>query len=341
MSALNGQALRLRAGANVFAVSPDELQVAFPNYTATFVSPPVVKGVQALLGVFAEPTDRHVAIERTCAETGLEEGFLAYLVELLANSRCLSPVGADAGEHGPLADFYDYLGDDGAATVARLAAAKVVLVQGERGEPAEWALAEAGLRVETVRAVPGARVGELIEALAARIDAGATTIACWGVPYRLPLAGRVNDLALERRVPVLFGACEGVVGRVGPFVVPGSSSCLECLNRRLLSHAGAAEARAFTHFRGRFEDVVPGAWPVHPAFEAALLRLYALELATVVLALPPRTIGGVVETSFQSATSERHAVYRLPRCPSCGPRRPRRWAWDARLAPLAPAESGE
>ena len=336
--------LAMRPGANVFAHSPDRLQVAFPNHTATFVSVRVVRTVQALVVILAAPVTRREAIERASSEADVEPAVAEYVLDLLWSSRCLHrarSVEADAPAD-PLAEFLSSLGDDGATTVARLRTARIAVVQGDAGEPVERALAEAGLHVDPVRALPGDTVAAVVERIHDALRAGATTILCWGVPYRLPLAAQLNALALAEGTPILFGVCEGVVGRIGPYVLPGASSCLECLNRRVLSHTGPREVEAYAGWSGGPDAVVPEPWPVHPAFRSAVLRLLAIELADVVLGLPPRSIGGVTELTLAHALPERHPVPQLPGCPACGQRpRPRRFAWDARLAPVARGSSDE
>lgn len=341
--ALSDPLLAMRPGANVFAHSPDRLQIAFPNHTATFVSARVVRTVRALVEALAAPVARAEAIERASAAAGVDPGVAEYVLDLLWSSRCLRRTrsGEVARPADPLAEFLSSLGDDGEATVARLREAQLAVVQGDAGEPIEGALAEAGLRVDPLRALPGDDVGAIVEHVRGVLDAGATTILCWGVPYRLPLAAQLNALALQARVPILFGVCEGVVGRIGPYVLPGASSCLECLNRRALSHAGPREAEAHAAWSGGTDAIVPEPWPVHPAFRGVVLRLLAIELADVVLGLPPRSIGGVTELTLAHGLPERHPVYQVPGCPACGERRPRRWAWDARLAPVARGSTSE
>src|ERR1700738_5046304 len=101
--------LCLRPGANIFRISADELQIAFPNYTVTFVSPPVVRGVSALLDQFEKPSTKPVVIAATAKRSNLEPSFLEYLISTMTNSRCLYESSAQeractAGE--PLSDFY-------------------------------------------------------------------------------------------------------------------------------------------------------------------------------------------------------------------------------------------
>jgi len=139
-------------------------------------------------------------------------------------------------------------------------------------------------------------------------------------------------------VPVLFGSCEGVVGRVGPFVIPQNTACLECLNQRLLTHAGGPELRAYQQYRLHNDEVVPPVWPMHPLFVRAVAGLFAVELLEVAIGRPSVTSGGFVEYRIGDGAAERHSVVRVPGCNACRPQSPRRVAWDVRLP--APAVKG-
>jgi len=166
-------------------------------------------------------------------------------------------------------------------------------------------------------------------------------LGCWNMPYRSPFARQVNELALAGTVPVLFGSCEGVVGRVGPFVIPQNTACLECLNQRLLTHAGGPELRAYQQYRLHNDEVVPPAWPTHPLFVRAVANLFALELLEVAIGRPSVTSGGFVEYRVGDAAAERHPVVRVPGCSACRPQSPRRVAWDVRLSGPVVKDSAE
>lgn len=323
--------LCVRPGASVYQLSGDELQVSFPNYTATFVSPAVVRGVTALLQQLRAPSPRDSAVAAAAAETGLELSLLDYLVTMMTNAKCLYEMQPGAQESttcDELGEFFAYTGGDPAHSVDVLQSASVVVVDGDGREDIDAVLEQVGLRAQVVTAKPGTSVADLIAATQERLVQAPRVLACWGIPHRLAQALAVNDLALEARIPVLFGSAEGVVGRVGPFVLPGSSSCLECMVRRLLGNAGSREMTAYAQARARYADALPDPWPTHPTWRATVLRLFALELATIVSGQPPQTIGGFLEYAYPNALGRRHPVYRVPLCPSCRKHGPRRFAWD-------------
>ncbi len=321
----------VRPGAHVLAISADTLQVAFANYTATFNSPPVVKAATALLELLREPTPREDAIRDAAVATQLKEPLVRYVLETLARSRCLLelPPGSPVHED-PLDTFHGYMAEDPAALRADLAAARPLLIHfGDAAAEAPQRARASGLDgVTDLLIEPGTPCHELLDEIGARLD-DASMLAVWGLPYRLGLTASLNELAIERGRPVLFGACEGFVGRVGPYVIPSNTACLECAQSRMLSNAGAPELRALPAYRARHRDIVPEPWPTHPVFAEAVLSQFVLELTRITGRLGAQTIGGLLEYRFGDGCAERHTVLRVPRCPACHPARPPRLPWDA------------
>jgi bacteriocin biosynthesis cyclodehydratase domain-containing protein len=101
---------------------------------------------------------------------------------------------------------------------------------------------------------------------------------------------------------------------------------------RLLSQAGTPEMRALAELRTRYEDRVGPPWPAHPLFERMLAGALVLELERIVRRMAPQTIGACIEHDFTQGVAARHAVYRVPRCPSCHPAQPPRLPWNLHLA---------
>jgi bacteriocin biosynthesis cyclodehydratase domain-containing protein len=321
--------VRVRPGAHVLAISADTLQVVFANYTVTLNSPPVVKAATALLEVLREPAVRDVAVRDAAAETQLTEPFVLYVLETLGRSNCLIDVPDGAPpDDDPIDAFYGYASEDPARLRADLAAARPLLVHfGAINAPR--LARESGLDATTQIAIaPGTACHEVLDEIAENL-VDASMLVVWGLPYRLGLTASLNDLAIEHDKPVLFGACEGLVGRVGPYVIPRNTACLECATSRQLAHAGAPEQRTLPAYRARHRDIVPAPWPTHPVFEQAVLAQFVLELTRIVGRLGAQTIGGMLEYRFGDGCAERHTVLRVPRCPACHPARPARLPWDA------------
>jgi len=328
--------LRLRPGAAVYEISSDEVQISFPNYTVTFTSPVVTAGVLAILAAVGSGAERSEVVPPAAAAADLDPAVIEYLIESLLGSSCLALGRPEVT--GPLHEFHAYVSDSPDDLADRLAAARCVLLQ-PAGDPGGLADALRGLdlRVDIVEAAPGAATAPIIGALAEALESS-TVLGCWNLPYRSPFARQVNELALAGTVPVLFGSCEGVVGRVGPFVIPQNTACLECLNQRLLTHAGGPELRAYQQYRLHNDEVVPPVWPMHPLFVRAVAGLFAVELLEVAIGRPSVTSGGFVEYRIGDGAAERHSVVRVPGCNACRPQSPRRVAWDVRLP--APAVKG-
>jgi bacteriocin biosynthesis cyclodehydratase domain-containing protein len=323
--------VQLRPGAHVLEISADTLQIAFANYTVTLNSPPVVKAASSLLKTLRHATTRDSAVCSAASANQLTEPFVQYVLETLTRTRCLIEIPdgwQDLNE--PNDAFLGYISDQPALLRDDLAAARPLLIDFGDGSAAALELAVAGgLTGAAQFAVkPGTPCTEVLDGVAEALDE-ASMLIVWGLPYRLGLTASLNDLAIARDKSVLFGACEGLVGRVGPFVIPGNTACLECAVSRMLAHAGAPEQRAMPAYRARHRDVVPTPWPTSPVFEGAVLAQLVLEAVRIAGRLGVRTVGGILEYRFADGCAERHNVLRVPRCPACHPARPPRLPWDA------------
>lgn len=336
-----GTFLQLRPGANIFEVSPEQLQISFANHTATFQGVPVVKGMRVLLALLETGRTGSELISGTADQTGLQTTFVQYLLDLLAGSECLFEGASPEAcyESDALGRFYASIGHDPAKNLAKLAAARPILVLPRAASRSlEEKLRAAGISAEFVEMVSGERCDRGLEKVGQAVRNSSQLILSWGLPYRSPIARLLNDLALESRSPILFGCCEGLTGRIGPYIIPRDTPCLECLNNRILANSGPPERTAYAHYRARYSDTIGEPWPSHPVFEGAVEGLFVLELAQILLQLPPRTIAAVVESSFVDASITRHPFYRVPRCESCHPARPPRMPWDIKFA--APVVKG-
>jgi bacteriocin biosynthesis cyclodehydratase domain-containing protein len=329
--------LRLRPGASILEQSSDQLHIVFSNYTATFTSPPVTTGVQALISALAHGGQREEIVARAAQITGREHAFLDYLIDLLIATNCLywSTTPITDREPAPLAQFYAYLGSDPHTMLASRSSLRPIIIAPVASHHSlASGLRAADLTDDIIAIEPDTSCAAALAEVQVRLASQPTLLVSWNFPYRLPFARLLNDIAIEADIPILFGGCEGVFGRIGPYVIPRNSACLECANRRQLSHSSSAEMQAFMSYRARFEDIIPAPSPVHPVFHDAMVRLFVLELAQVLLKLPPRTLGAMIEHSFQDGMAQRHSIYKVPRCSSCYPALPERIPWDARF--LAP-----
>jgi bacteriocin biosynthesis cyclodehydratase domain-containing protein len=318
----------LRPGAHILRISADTIQVAFPNYTATLKSPPVVKAATELLDLFRNPVSRDDAVCSVAESTQLTEPFVSYVVETLDRCRCLMNVYAGE-DHAKSNPFFGYVSENPQQLSNDLGAARTLLVHfGSTCEPLALATNSGLVGTTEVGIEAGASCQTVLTRITGALD-DRTMMIVWGLPYRLGLTASINDLAIAAGKPVLFGACEGIVGRVGPYVIPGNTACLDCATNRLLSNAGAPEIQMVRSFRARHSDLVPEPWPTHSVFELAVFAQLMLEVTRIAGRLGSQTIGGLLEYRFGDGCAERHTVLRVPRCPSCHPARPSRLAWDA------------
>jgi bacteriocin biosynthesis cyclodehydratase domain-containing protein len=330
------QWLRLRPGASVLDGSADRFLLMFPNYTVTFTSPEVAKGLRGIVPLLEHAARRGDVVRRAAATTGLDPEFVDYLVELLLKNNCLYtgwPAPPDANED--VAEFFAYVGEDfGARRVDPRCQSPLIVVASRAAEELRDAIGSSGIEAGYVTVKPDATCAATLSRIREALD-GHAMMACWGFAYRLPFCRLLNELAISRNTPILFGTCEGALGRVGPYVVPRASACLECCNSRLLAHAGREELHAYAQYRAAYEDVIPAPWPTHPVFSGAVARFMAIETSLIALNYPPRTIGSFIEFSFFASQTERRPIYRVPRCPACHLSRPERFVWDTRFS--APA----
>jgi bacteriocin biosynthesis cyclodehydratase domain-containing protein len=321
--------LAVRPGAHVLNVSADLMQIVFPNYSVTLRSPSVVTAAIKILEILQEPRLKSTAISYATSATALTESFIDYVMATLIRSRCLVAVSPDRPVNNDLlGTFYSYITDDPVQTCSELAAARPLFIHFDRDAitPVEMALS-AGLQILPLPAIPGSSCLGVLAAVRERLSE-ASCLAVWGLPYRHGLTASLNNLAIENNMTALFGACEGLVGRVGPCVIPQNTACLECATARLLSHAGKEELQVMTAYRTRFGDVLPQYWPSHPVFERMVLAQFLLELTRLTVHLAPQTIGGLLEYGFGDGTGVRHPVYRVPRCAACHTAHPQRLPWD-------------
>ncbi|MCH9680230.1 MAG: hypothetical protein K0V04_02250 [Deltaproteobacteria bacterium] len=329
--------LQLRPGIQVFVVSADEIQLAAVNHSTTFTSIPVVNLVETIVDATRVPTTRSEIVELAASKTDSEPALVQYVIELMRKMGCLVTRSAeDDDELDALGQFHASVGIDPDSSAGKLKAARPVVVTPTASATVlEQALVDSGIDAELIAVEAGSPCSAALDRVRAAFETCPGPLAVWDIPWRMPFARRLNEVALERPRPVLFGVCEGAVGRLGPYVVSRDTACLECVLTRSLTNAGENELRVIESYRARLGDVVPQPLPGHPAFRRAMAGLFAVELSQILLFRPPTTLGGYVEYVFGGIGARRRVALRSPRCPACHPEHPPRLAWNARFpAPL-------
>jgi bacteriocin biosynthesis cyclodehydratase domain-containing protein len=134
------------------------------------------------------------------------------------------------------------------------------------------------------------------------------------------LCHETNTACLSLRVPLLVAdLSSGNHGIVGPFCIPGDTSCYQCYETRLLAGTNTYEERIDY---GAFVTEHPqrrGSFGQLRAMADMAASLVALEVLSYITGYrAPRTIDGTLIIDLFEPTIYREPVLRLPRCPACG-----------------------
>ena len=327
----------LRPDVEVLWAAEDKLHLSFANHTVTFTSLAVTRIVDALLTEMEGGGDSDDLVDRAAHRVGVDPEMAAYVFEMLCETQCLywldeasaREFDSPSEDNDALWTYFASIGDDPESIARVLCEARPLVLSAESNAPVlEEVLLSGSIIADLLTIRPGTPIEEIGEQLRDRIAGGAALVAAWGLSYQSPAALIVNSVAMEG-VPVLFGSCEGLVGRVGPFVIPRSTPCLECLNARLLTHSGPEELSSVSTYRLRHAHAVPRSRPTHPVFLKAVVAFFVLELQEILLNRPPRTLGGIVDFGLADGSVDRRAILRAPRCAACKTAMPPRFGWNA------------
>lgn len=122
-----------------------------------------------------------------------------------------------------------------------------------------------------------------------------------------------------------------MAGTVGPFFVPYETCCYTCYDRRVKANLEAYhEYLAYQKYLGKSMKH-PAPYGYLPSFAAIIGDLIAIEtIKHLTQFVVPKTYGATFSLNFLTFESEFHEVWKLPRCPSCGPaaRTPPRAVWS-------------
>ncbi|KAB7741885.1 TOMM precursor leader peptide-binding protein [Nostocoides sp. F2B08] len=185
------------------------------------------------------------------------------------------------------------------------------------GRPLQDAVAAALGAPATVVTLPGV-TGDDAEGLREALTGCDLAFACWD-QANAAATHRLNRVALDVGVPVLYSELRATSTLAGPLVLPGRSACWMCYRMR---HVAAApdfgEAMAFEEHLDRSNRPALATRPSLPPLAQQLSSALAMEALRVVLELhQPIHVDTVVEYDGLSGALERHPVLTVPDCPVC------------------------
>lgn len=322
--------LRKRPTTEIYETTADNLIVVLPTHTASFSGASVVKGITSILQTLSgTPKSRQQVVLETEKKTAFGQQFVDYLIDLLLESSCIDLASSEheTSDYG-LDAFYAQIGRDPEKTISDLASYRAVVACRAHVEPLfSQALEMAGLNMAVTAIQSGEDVVEVIEQVVSD-GKESSLVVLYGFPYRQRFTRELNEAALEANVNVLYGNCEGLVGRVGPCVIPHNTPCLECLISRFLSNAGPGESAAY-RAQVQYDDGLTSVpWPTHPALESLVIQQLVLEISRFATRVSPVTLGGLLEVDYQRGIIERRSLLKVPRCQKCGMSKPARYSWD-------------
>ncbi len=126
-----------------------------------------------------------------------------------------------------------------------------------------------------------------------------------------------NKFCVEHNRHFMPAILQNLIGKVGPFVIPGETACFECLlsreNSNLENPTSYWEADNYA-FEGQ------NTIGFHPAMASILGDLVALELTKFYSGVLPRwNVGTLLEVKMLATQLESRKVLKVPRCIICSP----------------------
>lgn len=138
----------------------------------------------------------------------------------------------------------------------------------------------------------------------------------------------LNAACLETQTRWMHVALSGTKGIMGPSIIPYQSACYICYDKRLASNA--PELQSYVGFRKQTSATTSSKSEgfLNPLW-STLAEQVTLEMARIISGFaPPKTIGRLYEFEATTPLVEGHDVLRLPRCPACSLKQPKREPWD-------------
>ena len=135
----------------------------------------------------------------------------------------------------------------------------------------------------------------------------------------------INRACLETQTRWMHVSISGTRGILGPTIIPRQTACYTCYDKRLASNILELQDHLAYQKQtelSKSEGFLSPLW-------STLAEQVSLEMARIISGFAPsQTFGRLYEFDATSPMVENHDVLRLPRCPSCNLREPKRETWD-------------
>jgi len=138
----------------------------------------------------------------------------------------------------------------------------------------------------------------------------------------------LNAVCLETQTRWMHVSIFGTKGLMGPTIIPHQSACYVCYDKRVASNSSelqgylAYQKQSIAANGSKNEGFLNPLW-------STLAEQVTLEVARIISGFaPPKTIGRMYEFEATTPLVDGHDVLRLPRCPACNLKEPKREVWD-------------
>lgn len=324
----------MKAGSVLVGEDPAAVYIVGENHVSTFNGIPIARAIRVLFPLLEHEITRHELILSALKSSELTEQILEVAFDVLKNSSCL----LERAKPSPHSDSVaDKLWKAGILATCGLDKTKITVVcPSDSEEMVTRSLGACGIECKVLsfdlgqqKQTVSLRINEYLQETPIHLA------LCWGFSLRSSVPRVINAASLTYNFSALYGYCNSILARVGPWVLPGDSSCVECLIARLMSNAGSDEVAA-TQLYGRATDsYLPAQSVPHPAFEAIALAEFSLEASRIIWRLQPATLGAFWERSFLAGFGIKRTILRVPRCRCRGYFQPPKLPWDAILPQLS------
>ena len=123
-----------------------------------------------------------------------------------------------------------------------------------------------------------------------------------------------NQFCLQNQVHFLPVVLDRFIGTVGPLIIPGETSCYECMRLRENANLEMPEIERAAEFHAAERQSITG---FHPAMVNILAELAAMELCKFYGGGVPWRANYLIEVNLLIPTLISRRVLRLPLCPAC------------------------